>query len=369
MQQSNYKIIISGGGTGGHIFPAIAIANALKAINQRHDILFVGANGRMEMEKVPAAGFKIIGLNIAGLQRSFSLKNFLFPFKLISSLLQAKKIIKDFKPDAAVGVGGYASGPLLYMAASANVPCVIQEQNSYPGITNKMLAKKASRICVAYQGMEKYFPADKLMLSGNPVREDLLNITNKSAEAFEYFGLDKNIKTILIVGGSLGARTINQSIQQELDKLFEAGVQVIWQTGKAFYDSAVESARKYESKIKVHAFISKMDYAFSVADVIVSRAGASTISELCIVGKPCILIPSPNVAEDHQTKNAMALVNTNAALMVTDAACQNDLIAELKSLLNDINLQTQLATNIKKLALPGSANAIANEVISIIQKW
>lgn len=367
LQQHNIRVIISGGGTGGHIFPALAIANALKKINPANEILFVGALGRMEMEKVPAAGYKIEGLWISGFQRKLTFDNLSFPFKLISSLWKASKIVKQFKPDVAVGVGGYASGPLLQKAASNNVPCLIQEQNSYPGITNKILAKQVDVICVAYDGMEKYFPAAKIKKLGNPVRADILNFEGKKSEAAKFFGLDENKKTVLVVGGSLGARTINLSILNKLGEFKKEDVQLIWQTGKSFYTQAVEAASTYEN-IKVYDFITKMDLAFAMADVVISRAGASTISELCIAGKPCLLVPSPNVAENHQTKNAMALVNVGAAILIKDSEADEKLVNRTLELLDNQTHLEQLIQNIKKLALPDSAMKIANEVIALATK-
>ncbi len=364
LQQYNIKAIISGGGTGGHIFPALAIANAIKAINPANEILFVGAKGRMEMEKVPAAGYEIEGLWISGFQRKLTIDNLSFPLKVISSLIKAGSIIKKFQPDVAVGVGGYASGPLLQQAARQHIPCLIQEQNSYPGITNKILARQVDKICVAYDGMEKYFPADKIIKYGNPVREDILNIEGKRSAAAAYFGLHPDKKTILVVGGSLGARTINLSIQQKLEKFVQHDVQVIWQTGKAFYSTAQQSTSNL-SGIKVYDFISKMDYAYAMADAVISRAGASTISELCIVAKPCVLVPSPNVAEDHQTKNAMALVNNSAALLVRDTDALTQLVDCVLNLVGNSEQMLLLTSNIRKFALPGSAIKIAEEVIRL----
>jgi UDP-N-acetylglucosamine--N-acetylmuramyl-(pentapeptide) pyrophosphoryl-undecaprenol N-acetylglucosamine transferase len=367
LQQHNIRVIISGGGTGGHIFPALAIANALKKINPANEILFVGAEGRMEMEKVPAAGYKIEGLWISGFQRKLTLDNLSFPFKLISSLRKAGKIVKQFKPDVAVGVGGYASGPLLQKAASNKVPCLIQEQNSYPGVTNKILAKQVDTICVAYDGMDKYFPTSKIKKLGNPVRADILNTEGKKSDAAKFFGLDENKKTVLVVGGSLGARTINLSILNKLDAFNKADVQLIWQTGKSFYEQAATAAANFKN-IKVFDFITKMDFAFAMADVVISRAGASTISELCIVAKPCVLVPSPNVAEDHQTKNALALVNVGAAILIKDNEANDKLVNQTLELLNNTSSLEQLIQNIKKLALPDSAMKIANEVIALATK-
>lgn len=367
LQQHNIRVIISGGGTGGHIFPALAIANALRTINPANEILFVGAEGRMEMEKVPAAGYKIEGLWISGFQRKLTLDNLSFPFKLIASLWKAGSIIKSFKPDVAVGVGGYASGPLLQKAASNKVPCLIQEQNSYPGVTNKILAKQVSTICVAYDGMEKFFPAEKIKKLGNPVREDVIHIEGKRLEAAAYFGLDANKKTVLIVGGSLGARTINLSILHQLSNFADKNIQVIWQTGKTFFAQAKAAAAQFQ-QVKVYDFITKMDYAFAMADLVISRAGASTLSELCAVGKPCILVPSPNVAEDHQTKNAMALVKNGAAVLIKDSEAETKLVNEAIALLQNNTASAHLIENIKKLALPDSAIKIAQEVIDLAIK-
>lgn len=361
------KIIISGGGTGGHIFPAISIANALKLIDPTVEILFVGALGRIEMEKVPAAGYKIIGLPVAGFQRKLTLRNLNVIFKLIKSIRLSKRIINDFKPDVVVGVGGYASGPVLFMANRKGIPTLIQEQNSYAGVTNKLLAKKARKICVAYEGMEKYFPKEKIILTGNPVRQDLLNKMNSRSEALDYFGLQDK-QTILVVGGSLGARTINQSLIGGLDKLGNSTFQVLWQTGKYYYSDANEAnQKKGYANIKVNDFITQMDLAYACADIIISRAGAGTISELCLVGKPVILVPSPNVAEDHQTKNALALVNKNAAIMVRDAEAQQKLVDEALQLIENTDKKNELAKNISLMALKDSAKTIAEEVIKLIR--
>jgi len=362
------RIIISGGGTGGHIFPAIAIANALKEkCNGQVEILFVGAEGRMEMEKVPAAGYKIEGLWISGLQRKLTIKNLSFPFKVISSLLKARKIMKAFKPDAVVGTGGYASGPMLRVASGSGIPTLIQEQNSYPGITNKMLAKRVDRICVAYEGMERFFPKSKIILTGNPVRQDILKLDGKRARAAEFFGLDNEKKTILVIGGSLGARTLNETVQAGLKQLTDAGLQLVWQTGKAFYPEAVNALKPFEGKgLFAFDFISKMDFAYVMADVVISRAGASSVSELCLVKKASILVPSPNVAEDHQTKNAMALVNHQAALLVKDFEARKILIGEAIQLAGDVAQVKKLETNISKMAYSDSAVVIANEIMSLI---
>lgn len=358
------RIIVSGGGTGGHIFPAIAIANAIKAQHHDAEILFVGAEGRMEMEKVPAAGYTIIGLNIAGLQRRLTIKNLSFPFKVIASLLKARKIVKEFKPDAAVGVGGYASGPLLRAAASQGVPTLIQEQNSYPGITNKLLAGKAAKICVAYSDMERFFPKEKIKITGNPVRKEVVQLEGKRDRGLEYFGLDGSKKIVLVIGGSLGARTINESIHAALDDFRVNNVQLVWQTGKSYISKAEEAVSDLkEFGIQAHAFITKMDYAYAVADVVISRAGAMSVSELCLVEKPCILVPSPNVAEDHQTKNAMALVNHGAAKLVKDVDAREVLGKEALALINDTDQCAKLSESIKGMAYRDSAQIIATEVI------
>jgi UDP-N-acetylglucosamine--N-acetylmuramyl-(pentapeptide) pyrophosphoryl-undecaprenol N-acetylglucosamine transferase len=363
------RIIISGGGTGGHIFPAVAIANALKKLNPATEILFVGANGRMEMEKVPAAGYKIIGLDIQGIQRKSVWKNILFPVKLITSISKAAQIIKNFKPDAAVGVGGYASGPLLYAASLKGIPTLIQEQNSYAGITNKWLSKKAQKICVAFDEMDKFFPANKIVKTGNPVRRQSVDTAGKRGEALTHFKLSPNKKTILVTGGSLGARTLNHSLLADLDKLIAADVQLIWQTGKVYYQGIMSKlGESYHPNVCILEFLNRMDLAYAAADVIISRAGAGTIAELCIVGKPVILVPSPNVAEDHQTKNAMALVQTHAAVFVNDAEAETKLIPAVLDLLRNPARQTELSANISKLALPNADEVIAQHVIDIIKE-
>ena len=363
------KFIISGGGTGGHIYPAIAIANAIKEKQPNAEILFVGANGKMEMEKVPKAGYEIIGLDIAGLQRKLTVKNLSFPFKLFKSLKRAKQIVKDFNPDVAIGVGGYASGPLLRQAGKLGIPTLLQEQNSYPGITNKLLARKAKKICVAYDKMERFFEESKTVFTGNPVRKEILNIGGKKEKGLAHFGLEEGKKTLLIIGGSLGARTVNNSIKNAAERLNENGIQVLWQTGKYYYSemkSFVEE-KGYEN-IKVHDFIYEMDLAYATADLVVSRAGALSISELCLVGKPTILVPSPNVSEDHQTKNAMALVNHNAAVLVTDADAPEILGQEVVELINNKEKLTKLSVNIISFGRPNAAETIANEVIKLIGK-
>ncbi|MDN5284188.1 MAG: murG [Mucilaginibacter sp.] len=362
------RIIISGGGTGGHIFPAIAIANALKNIDPAIEILFVGANGRMEMDKVPAAGYKIIGLDIQGIQRNSVWKNVMFPVKLINSVRKALKIIRDFKPDAAVGVGGYASGPLLYAASLKNIPYLIQEQNSYAGITNKWLGKHAQKICVAFDGMQQFFPADKIIKTGNPIRKDAVNVAGKHMQALELFKLSAFKKTILITGGSLGARTLNNSILTRLDKIIAADVQIIWQTGKFYYKQIIEQlGEDHHPDIKIREFLSRMDLAYAAADIIISRAGAGTIAELCMVKKPVILVPSPNVAEDHQTKNALALVEEEAAVFLADRDAEAKLVDRALELLNDRDLQKKLGANIGKLAMPDADEVIARELLKIIK--
>ena len=369
INSNRIKIIISGGGTGGHIFPAIAIANAIKKIEKNIDILFVGALGKMEMEKVPAAGYPIEGLWISGLQRRLTMDNLSFPFKIISSITKARKIINEFKPDVVIGVGGYASGPMLYVAAKKGIPTLIQEQNSFPGLTNKILAKRVDKICVAYNGMEKYFPKEKIILTGNPVRQDIQEIANKREQALGFFGLHKNKKTLLVIGGSLGSLTINQSIKNGLDKLNKKSIQIIWQTGKSFYNEAKESINNFENGgINVYDFINKMDYAYAVSDIVISRAGASAISELCLVEKPVILIPSPNVAEDHQTKNAMALVHNEAAILIKDIEANQKLIDTAIDLLWNEELKDKLQNNISKLSIRNSVDIIANEILMLVKK-
>lgn len=362
------RIIISGGGTGGHIFPAIAIANAIRQLEPSAEILFVGANGRMEMEKVPAAGYKIEGLNIAGFQRSLKLSNLSFPFKVISSLKKAGSIIRNFRPQVAVGVGGYASGPLLFMATRNKVPGLIQEQNSYPGITNKLLAGRVKKICVAYDKMDRFFPKDKIIFTGNPVREDMVEISGKRNDAAAYFNLDLSRPVILVVGGSQGARSINRAIKAGLKTIADSGVQLVWQCGKLFYEEAIKSVEELNaSGIRVYDFITRMDYAYAVSDVIISRAGASTVSELCIVGKPAILVPLPTAAEDHQTHNCKALVEKHAAILVKDADAANILVSTALELVGDAEKRNSLTENISSLAIRNSANVIAKEVLKLIK--
>lgn len=363
------KYIISGGGTGGHIFPAISIANAIKKQDPFADILFVGAIGRMEMDRVPQAGYPIEGLPVRGFDRKNMLKNVSVLINLLKSTRKAKKIIARFKPDIAIGVGGYASAPTLKAASNFGIPTLIQEQNSYAGVTNKLLAARASKICVAYEGMEKFFPAEKIILTGNPVRQDLFTVAPKAKEAFEYFGFDPSKKTILIVGGSLGARTINLSIKEGLQSLIESDIQFIWQTGKLYVTEAREAAEPFQSKkMVVMDFVSRMDYAYAIADLVISRAGASSISELCLLAKPVILIPSPNVAEDHQTKNALALANRDAAIMIRDADAAKVLVPKALELIENNSALELLSKNIIRLAQRNSADRIADEVFKIIEK-
>ena len=368
-QQKHKRVIISGGGTGGHIFPAISIANALRKIDPDMDILFVGAEDRMEMDKIPAEGFDIVGLPIAGFNRRKLLKNFAVLIKLFKSLRLAKRILRDFKPDVVVGVGGYASGPVLWEAGKSSIPLVIQEQNSYAGIANKFVARKASVICVAYDGMEKFFPSDKIIKTGNPVRQNFDNMTDLKKEALSFFGLSDKLPVILVLGGSLGAGSINSSLSENIQTLIDSDCQWIWQTGKYYFEDvnalvSVSSA----GNISVHGFINRMDLAFAAADVIISRAGAGTISELCLVGKPVILVPSPNVAEDHQTKNALSLVNKDAAVLVPDNQAVERLIAEALSLVSDVERKKTLSTNIVRLAERDADIRIAKEVMKLIKK-
>lgn len=360
----HYKFILSGGGTGGHIYPAIAIANELKSRFPDAEFLFVGAKDKMEMQKVPQAGYKIKGLWISGLQRRLTFDNALFPVKLLSSLLKSRTIIKQFKPDVVIGTGGFASGPLLQVAAIAGIPTVIQEQNSFPGITNKLLSKKANKICVAYENLERFFPKEKMILTGNPVRQDLIDIESKREEAIQYFNLDPNKKTLLVLGGSLGARRVNQLIEKELANMLSQNVQVIWQCGKLY----LEDYKKYNSaNVQVVAFIERMDLVYAAADIVISRAGASSVSELCIVGKPVIFIPSPNVAEDHQTKNAQAIVDKKGALMLKESELDSQFSLVFEVLLKDQGKQNQLSENIKLLAMPEATKQIVDEIVKLIR--
>ncbi|MFZ9955658.1 MAG: undecaprenyldiphospho-muramoylpentapeptide beta-N-acetylglucosaminyltransferase [Flavobacteriales bacterium] len=363
------RVIISGGGTGGHIFPAVAIAKGIQEKYPDAEILFVGAKGRMEMEKVPAAGFKIEGLWISGLQRGSILKNLLFPFKVISSVFKALRIIRKFKPDVAVGVGGYASGALLYAATMKKIPALIQEQNSFPGITNKMLKNRVQRICVAYDNMDRFFPKDKIILTGNPVRKEITKLEGKKERGLEKFNLDKTRPVVLVVGGSLGARSINHAIDADLQKFADADAQLIWQTGKLYTEQASKRVADVgKAGIMTFDFLTEMDLAYAAADIVISRAGALAVSELCLVKKPCILVPLPTAAEDHQTKNALSLVNYNAAILVKDVNAKSNLVDEALSLLKDNERCEKLAYNMDKLAFANATETIVNEVISLIKK-
>lgn len=357
------RFIISGGGTGGHIYPAVAIANELKSRFPEAEFLFVGAKDKMEMQKVPQAGYAIKGLWISGIQRKLTLDNAMFPFKLLSSMWNSLRIIKSFKPDVVIGTGGFASGAVLKVASMLGIPTVIQEQNSYPGITNKLLAKKANKICVAYENLERFFPKDKMILTGNPVRQDLINEVSKS-EAIAYFKLDANKKTLLVLGGSLGARRINQLIEKELDFLLGQNIQIIWQCGKLY----LNDYSKYNEKenVQVVAFIDRMDLVYAAADVVISRSGASSVSELCIVGKPTIFIPSPNVAEDHQTKNAKAISDKNGAILIKESELETQFETVFSDLISNESKQVELSQNIKKLALPNATKQIADEIMKLV---
>jgi len=361
------KFIISGGGTGGHIFPAIAIAEELRKIHPNCEILFIGAKDRMEMEKVPRAGYPIEGLWISGLQRSLSAKNLLFPIKLLSSLVKARKIIKKFKPDVVVGVGGYASAAVLRMAITAKIPTLIQEQNSFPGITNKWLAPKVNTICVAFEGLDKYFPKDKIVLTGNPVRKNVVDIEGKKEKSYEFFNLKRDKPTLLITGGSLGARSVNQNILKGIKDLIASGMQILWQTGRPFYNEADEATKAMDD-VKVYEFIYEMDLAYAVADMLVARAGAITVSELCLVKKPAILVPLPHAAEDHQTKNAMALVNKQAAILIPDKDADKLLVNEVIDLMGNHKRRLTIQENLNKLGRENAAGAIAEQVLKLIPR-
>jgi UDP-N-acetylglucosamine--N-acetylmuramyl-(pentapeptide) pyrophosphoryl-undecaprenol N-acetylglucosamine transferase len=368
-RQRHKRVIISGGGTGGHIFPAISIANALRKADPEIDILFVGAEGRMEMEKIPAAGYDIVGLPVAGFNRKNPLKNIFVLIRLLKSLILARRIVRDYEPDVVVGVGGYASGPLLRQAGKLGIPLLIQEQNSYAGITNKLLAKKAAVICVAYDGMEKYFPAVKIIKTGNPVRQNFDNLEDIRKEAYSFFNITGNTPVILVLGGSLGAGSINRSISDNLQYVIDSGCQWIWQTGKYYFEDVNALVSVSSSKnIAVHGFINRMDFAFAAADVIISRAGAGTISELCLVGKPVILVPSPNVAEDHQTKNALALSERNAAMLVPDNEALRRVAKEAVALIADKEKRKTLSENIVKMADKNADIRIAEEVMKLIKQ-
>ena len=362
----SYKVILSGGGTGGHIYPAIAIANELKFRFPMTEFLFVGASDKMEMQKVPQAGYRIVGLWISGFQRRVTFKNLLFPFKLLFSLLKSIQIINTFKPDVVIGTGGYASGPVLHVASKRGVPTLIQEQNSFPGITNKLLSKKVDKICVAYEGLECFFPKNKLVLSGNPVRQDLLDLEQKSAEALSFFNLESEKQTLLVLGGSLGARRINQLIESKLDYFKALGIQVVWQCGKLYSDEYSQYNKR--DLVQVHAFINRMDLAYASADFVISRAGASSVSELCVVGKPVIFIPSPNVSEDHQTKNALAIVKNKAALLIAEKDLESSFDSGFSTVLNSKLQQELLSENIKKLALREATKTIVDEIEKLLVK-
>lgn len=360
----NFRFILSGGGTGGHIYPAIAIADELKKRYPKAEFLFVGAKDRMEMEKVPKAGYKIEGLWISGLQRKLTLKNLMFPLKLISSLMTAAKIVSRFNPDVVVGTGGFASGPLLKVASGRGIPCLLQEQNSYAGITNKLLKDRVAKICVAYDGMEHFFPANKIVKTGNPVRGDLVDISSDQNEALQFFGLDPKKPTLFVMGGSLGAKRINQLIESELYYFKELGLQLVWQCGSLYYDAC----KKHDSDtVRVLSFVSRMDLAYAAGDIIISRAGAGSVSELCIVGKPVIFIPSPNVAEDHQTKNALALVKEQAAIMIRERDLDTDFRTLFSELMDSSEKQQQLRTNIKKMAMPHATEDIVDEIETLLK--
>ncbi|WP_225035085.1 undecaprenyldiphospho-muramoylpentapeptide beta-N-acetylglucosaminyltransferase [Winogradskyella sp. SM1960] len=363
---SNYKFILSGGGTGGHIYPAVAIADELKSRYPDAEFLFVGASDRMEMDKVPQAGYKIEGLWISGIQRKLTLKNLAFPFKLISSLLRSRKIVNAFKPDAVIGTGGFASGPLLQVASSKGVPSLIQEQNSFPGITNKLLAKKVNTICVAYEGLEKFFPQEKIKLTGNPIRKDLLEVKNKHFEGKDAFNLKHNKQTLLVLGGSLGARRINQLIEDNIPFFEAQDIQVVWQCGKLYH--AQYKKHNQLKNIQVHAFLNQMDLAYAAADAIISRAGAISVSELCIVGKPVIFIPSPNVAEDHQTKNAKAVADKNAAILIKEQDLDTEFQMEFSELMSNETKKEELSKNIEALALVNATNDIVDEVEKLLKR-
>jgi UDP-N-acetylglucosamine--N-acetylmuramyl-(pentapeptide) pyrophosphoryl-undecaprenol N-acetylglucosamine transferase len=368
MHKKQYRVLIAGGGTGGHVFPAIAIAGALKRIVPGVQILFVGALGKMEMEKVPAAGFEIKGLPVAGLQRKLSFKNLTLPFRLMACLRLAKKIVREFNPDVVVGVGGYASWPVARTAVKRKIPLLIQEQNSYPGLTNRMLASKASKICVAYPGMEKYFPKEKIFITGNPVRPEIKNTENKKNEALNFFNLNSNLPVLLVVGGSLGALTINKAVHASLNLFLQRNIQLIWQTGSYYYGIASDAVDEFkDADFKVLKFIERMDLAYAAADIVVSRAGAIAVSELCLVRKPVILIPSPNVAEDHQTKNAMALVNANAGILIPDNQAVEKLGCIVSELFDDEERQHKLQLEIARLGFDNADETIVHEIVDLFK--
>ena len=367
MKKSINKVVISGGGTGGHIFPAIAIANEIKNKYPIAEILFVGAKGKMEMEKVPQAGYKIVGLPISGFQRKFAFSNFILPFKLIYSLIKAFFLLKKFKPDVVIGVGGYASGPILRVASFASIPTMVQEQNSFPGKTNRILSKVVNKICVAYDGLEKFFPKEKIVFTGNPIRNEMISIEGKREDAISFFGLDPTKKTILMIGGSLGARTLNESIMNAINFIHDNHVQVLWQCGKYYYAQYKDQTNEFKiSGVYLNEFIFKMDLAYACADLIISRAGAISVSELTLIGKPVILVPSPNVSDDHQTKNAMALVTKNAAIIIKDENAINSLFVKAIELLGNKDEVSRLASNCLSLGIPNAAERIVNEIENII---
>jgi UDP-N-acetylglucosamine--N-acetylmuramyl-(pentapeptide) pyrophosphoryl-undecaprenol N-acetylglucosamine transferase len=361
----NYKFILSGGGTGGHIYPAIAIANELKKRYPEARILFVGAKDRMEMEKVPQAGYEIKGLWISGLQRKLTWKNLLFPIKVISSLISARNIVNSFKPDAVIGTGGFASGPVLRVASRKGVPCLLQEQNSYAGMTNKLLASRVDRICVAYEGMEKFFPAEKIVKTGNPVRSSLVSLPKSTSASYAYFNLDRNRKTLLIIGGSLGSGRINELIEKQLGFFKELELQLVWQCGSMYYERYKHLDSPY---VRVLGYLNQMEHAYNVADIIISRSGAGSVSELCLVGKPVIFIPSPNVAEDHQTKNAKALEVAGAAIVVAENSLENEFKNTFREVLNSREKMEALGNNIKQLALPKATEHIVDEIVELIKR-
>jgi len=360
------RIIIAGGGTGGHIFPAVAIGHALQRIAPGTQLLFVGAKGKMEMEKVPQEGFEITGLDIAGYNRSNFFKNITLPFKILKSHLRAKKVLSNFQPDAVIGVGGYASFPVLNAAQGMHIPTLIQEQNSYAGKSNRILGKKAKAVCVAYENMERFFPKEKLMLTGNPVRKNISQMNISREEGQVWLGLDSSKTTILVVGGSLGAKSINETIDKQLEEIVAGNVQMMWQTGKPYYETAKQGAGSFKEKVKVFEFIKEMGYAYAAADIIISRAGALAIAEICIAAKPVIFVPYPFAAEDHQASNAMALVKHNAALMVKDNEAATELVKKLKHLLSDNAMQEIMATNLKALAIKNADERIANKILEIV---
>ena len=364
----NLKVIISGGGTGGHIFPALAIAKEIERQVRDVEFLFVGAQDRMEMEKIPNSGYKIIGLWISGLQRGLDKRNLLFPFKVIHSIWNSRKIIKDFRPDIAIGTGGYASAPLLYVAAKSGIPSIIQEQNSYPGITNKILARYVCKICVGYDNMERFFPSEKILFTGNPIRNDILDFQDKKIEGENMFGIDSSKPTVLVIGGSLGALTINNAIARNIERLKSIGINLVWQTGVSYQHKAQQLISDIDEKgMNAYSFIKDMDRAYAIADIIISRAGAIAIAELCCIGKPIILVPSPNVAENHQYKNAQSLVNKNAAVLVEDAAANRKLVDSLEELLRDEDLKASLSSNISKIAVRDAANRIVKTALDMLK--